>query len=476
MSYGGRIRITTLVLGFLALIGLSLFSAFGDVHGQARTSLSVAIAALTSLVLLLNPPALRPPGDEAVARSAGVAFTGRLVILAVWLLRALISGFSGYFISSRLQGQPGFQGRVALLTVVGQLLVLVTQCGRSIAGFRPDWGFSRDVLSVARYLLNGAVLVCLAGYATTLPDLVETALTGPPSHVYRFCTGLGPAWLAAPLTVVACVVWFFGVLVVESVLQWLLAAALGRENSLGEWLGEHTPITYRRTDTSVTFDFDFWLIRFYYYNSYQGRAFLGRLLLDVKYSSDFPGYGDGPTARQRRTWEAHVRPLTDEERQSLSDRIVAAMMAQAPPEWDALTLEYRAVVGHQEVQLEVDPPAGRAGWYPSEAEDDDSGRAITQLPDFAERDALWRLREASYSVDHGVFYVLVMTVKKVDPAWRSRSDGRPWRFMSPVVDRERRPAWEEPPTARQYRRDLRRFPTARGRRPFWLRNKVKRIG
>lgn len=462
----------------IALIGLSLFSAFAEGHGQASTSRSLAIAALTIFLMLLDPPALRPPDTQAaVPRSASVAFTGRLAILAVWLVRALISGFSAYFIFSRLHHHPGFQGRVALLTVAQQLLALVAQCARSMAGFRPDWGFSRDVPSVLRYLLNKAVLICLAGYASTLPGLAETALTWVPNHVpgYHFWPDLLPAWLAVPLTVV---VWFYAVLVALSVLQWLLAAALGQENPLGEWLDDNSPITYRRTDTSVTFDFDFWLIRIFYYNSYAGRAFWGRLLLEVKYSSDFPGYGRGPTARQRRKWQVHEQPLTDEERHSLRERITAAIMAQAPPEWDALTLEYRAVVAHQEVQLEVNPPGSGPGWVSSEDQEEDdggdgAGRTVVQLPDFPERDALWRLREASYSVDRGVDYTQVMTVHKAEP---THGDHRSWRLISPVWDRERQPSWHKPPTARQYRKDLRCFPTRRSRQPFWLRNKVKRIG
>ncbi|WP_329453982.1 hypothetical protein [Streptomyces sp. NBC_01497] len=130
-----------LVVLTLLLVGLYLVSAFADVHARARTDLSVAIAVLTSLLVLLNRPALRPSASEAVRRSSFVAFTGRLVIVVVWIVQALLFGFSGYFVSSGFQ-QPGFHGRVALLAAVGQALAVLALCARSMAAFRPDWGFS----------------------------------------------------------------------------------------------------------------------------------------------------------------------------------------------------------------------------------------------------------------------------------------------------------------------------------------------
>ncbi|MFI9025484.1 hypothetical protein [Streptomyces sp. NPDC053560] len=498
MSLGGRIRNAAFILVVLALLGLWLAAAFVDVHAQARHSLAVAIALGTGLFRLLFPPALRQPEVRAetdvVRRSAFVVFVGRVVVLAVWFAQVFMVGYGAYFVARGFQEQqPGFQARVALIALVGQVLALVSQCGRSMAGLRPDWGFSRSVLSILRFLLNRAFLICLAGYASVLPGLVEKALTWLPDHVYGFWTGLLPGWLAVPMTVVVCAAWFFAVLVAESVLQRLLAAALGQGNSLGEWLGSHAPITYRRNDTSVTFDFNYWLIRIYYFNSFQARAWLVRVLLEVHSSSNYPKYGRGPTTKQRRAWQAHQRPLTDEERQSLHDRIVTAMVAEAPPEWESLVLEYRAVVGHQEIQLAVDPSGDPFGWYGPEAEmngdeeggdygggggEDGEGTSTTrQLPDFPERDALWRLREASYSVDRGAEYVQILAVTKDEAAERGRNgETRPWEVETWSWGGEHRPAWRTPPTARQYRRDLRRFPVARGRRPFWLRNEVKRIG
>jgi hypothetical protein len=133
VSTGGRVRRTAQVLCLIVLIGLYLFSAFADVHGQARTDRSVAIAVLTSLFALLNRPDLRPPASEAVPRSAFVAFAGRLVIVVVWIVQAFLFGFSGFLVSSHFQEQPGFHGRVALLAAVGQVLAFVTLCARSMS-------------------------------------------------------------------------------------------------------------------------------------------------------------------------------------------------------------------------------------------------------------------------------------------------------------------------------------------------------
>lgn len=470
------------------LIGLYLFSAFADIHGQARTDLSVSIAVLTSLLALLNRPALRPPASEVVPRSSFVAFLGRLVIVVVWIVQAFIFGFSGYFVSSSFQEQPGFHGRVALLATVGQVLTLVALCARSMAGFRPDWGFSLSVLGALRFLLDRVVLVVLAGYASTLPDLVETAVAWVPDHVHGFFSSLVPAWLAWPMTVAACAVWFFAVLVVESLLQLLIASALGPENSLGAWLGDHVPVTYRRTDADVTFDFDFRLIRIFYYNSVQGWAYLVRVLLEVRGNSNFGPLCVGPTRRQRRRLQRYEEPLTDEEKEHFRDQVAAAAVTAAPPEWRLLTLEYRAVVGHEEIQLRVDPPDPVAwGWdLPAEeeaGEEEEDGSAgesasdiLLEPSEFPELAALRRLREASYSVDRGVAYGVTMTMEKTDPSGTTRHGDVPWRISYWATERDRMPAWRQPPTARQYRRDLRRFPTVRGRRPFWLRNQVKWVG
>ncbi|KUM73306.1 hypothetical protein [Streptomyces curacoi] len=502
MSTGGRRRATAQVLCLIVLIGLYLFSGFADVHGQARTHLSVAIAVLTGLFTLLNRPELRPPASEAVPRSASVAFTGRLLIVVVWIVQAFLFGLSGYLVSTQFQKPPGFHGSVALLAAAGQVLALVALCARNMAGFRPDPGFSFGFPGVLRHVLDRAALVVLAGYASTLPDVVKTVVTWVPDQVHGFFASLAPAWLAWPLTVAVCAVWFLAVLVVESLLQVLIASALGPDNSLGQWLGEHAPVTYRRTDVDVTFDFNFRLIRILYYNSVQGWAFVGRLLLEMRYSSSFGPLGRGPTRRQRERLQRYERPLTDEEKEQLPERVAAVAVEAAPPEWRLLILEYRAAAEHEEIQLRVDP-ADRWAWAWDEAVeeeptadgaggedspeeespgggDENEGRStngdLLELPDFPERAALRRLREASYSAEHGVGYVLVMNIEKNDPSTRPYYGDGPWRITYQAMKRDPMPRWRQPPTARQYRRDLRRFPTVRGRRPFWLRNQVKRIG
>jgi hypothetical protein len=471
------------------LIGLYLFSAFADVHGQARTDLSVAIAVVTSLLVLLNRPALRPPASEAVPRASFVAFIGRLVIVLVWVVQAFIFGFSGYFVSSNFQEQPGFHGRVALLAAVGQALALVALCARSMAGFRPDRGFSSSVFGVLRFLLDRVILVVLAGYASTLPDLAETAAAWVPDHVHAFFLSLVPAWLAWPTTVAACAVWFFAVLVAESLLQLLIASVLGRENSLGSWLGDHVPVTYRRTASDVTFDFSFGLVRVFYYNSVRGWAYLVRVLLEVRGSSDFGPIAVGPTRRRRRRMQRLENPLTADESRRLRDRVAAAAVAAAPSPWRLLALEYRAVVGHEEIQLWVDPPARLARGWQSPADEEaaagepgtgpdsaGAGPVVLDAPGFPGLEALRRIREAGYSADGGVAYGMTVTVEKNDPSGNTHHGDGPWRIARWSTERDRMPAWRQPPRARQYRRDLRRFPTVRGRQPFWLRNEIKRLG
>ncbi|MET7430149.1 hypothetical protein ABZT16_14360 [Streptomyces flaveolus] len=502
MSTGGRVRRTVQVLCLLALIGLYPFSAFADVSGRTRTGLSLAIAVLTSMLALWNRPVLRPPPSGAVPRSPAVAFAGRLLIVVIWIVQALLFGFSGFLVSSRFPEPPGFDGGIALLAAVGQVLSFVALCARSMAGFRPDWGFTFSVPGVLRHLLDKAVLVALAGYASTLPDVAETAVTWVPDHVHGYFSALVPSGLAWPVTVAVCAAWFFAVLVAESLLQLLAASALGPENSLGAWLGDHTPVTYRRTDADVTFDFDFGLIRIFYYNSVHGWRFLVRLLIETGYSTSFGPRLRGPGRRQRDRLRRYERPLTAEEAERLHERVAAAAVDAAPADWRLLILEYRSAGRHEEVQLRIDPPDRWAWRWETAGEEDGQGEEeeprgenegesatgdsaggartngdLVELPDFPERAALRRLREASYSAGYGVAHALVTTIEKNDATGRSyHHDDAPWHIDHRATERDSPPVWRQPPATRQYRRDLRRFPTVRGRRPFWLRNRVKWIG
>ncbi|MBL1101073.1 hypothetical protein [Streptomyces coffeae] len=190
---------------------MTLYAAFGDVHGAARTHLSVAIGSLWCLLLLLDFPAIRPTAPQAVPRTAHVAFMGRLLISLLWLARALVGGLMAYQVSGQLQEQPGFHTLSAALSAAGQLLSLALECGRAMAGFHPEWGFTRRPLSVLRFLLNATFGVLLAGYASVLPGVVETVLTWVPSHTYALSTHVLPGWLdwtAGPVTMVLCMVWF----------------------------------------------------------------------------------------------------------------------------------------------------------------------------------------------------------------------------------------------------------------------------
>ncbi|GHH78079.1 hypothetical protein GCM10018793_27520 [Streptomyces sulfonofaciens] len=473
---GRGARGAAFVLGVLALIALGIYSAFGDVHGQGRAHLSLAIALIVTSILLLAWPPMRPPPDQAVPRSAATVTAGRLLISAAWLARCAASGFVGYFISSRLQEHPGFHAGVALFSVAGAVLALLVQCGSAMVGFRPEWPFTRNPLSILRHLLNTAAFAILAGYATLLPGAVETALTWVPSHTYGYWTQRAPAWLGAPLAVVTCVLWFVAVLAVEGVLQWLLAAALGRENTLGAWLADHSPVKFARTAADVSFAFEFWVIACTYYNSDRFTALTVRfLVVPFSYSGDrgmLPGRK--PRPERLRAMRAHERPLPDEEERALKDRIAAAAVACAPGPWRTLLLEHRAVLGHQEVQLEVDPPAARR-WDPVGEAPQDPQHTVLQLTGFPELAALWRLREAAYRAGEGAPYVQTLTVDE-EPATRRADPGaRPWRVTFRDGHDLVPPTWQRPPTRRQYREDLRRFPRLRGGRPFWLRERVSRI-
>ncbi len=490
VASGGRGLRAAQVVCLVGLIGLYLFSAFADVQGRARTGLSVAIAVLTTVFSLLNRPVLRPPEGRGVPRSGFVAFAGRLGIVVVWIVQAGLFGFSGFLVSANFQEEPGFHGRVALIAAVGQVLAFGALCARSMAGFRPDRGFRFTVFGVLRHLVDRVVLVVLAGYAGTLPQVAETAVAWVPEHLHDRVSGLLPGWLAWPVTIAACAVWFVGVLVVESLVQRLIASGLGPDNSLGAWLGDHTPVSYRRTDTDVTFDFDFLLVRLYYYNSTLGWAFLGRVLIEMRYSSSFGPRSRPPTRRRIAKGRRYERPLAEGEMDRLREEIAGAAVAAAPREWRLLLLEYRAAGRYEEAQVRVDPRDRWArGWDPpatedpeadtdaepgEESEGEGASGVPVDLPGFAGLPALRRWREASYTAENGVAHVLVVSVEKIDPTAYSYSPEHPWRTAS--WQEYDAPGWRQPPSVREYRRDLRRFPTARGSRPFWLRNRVKRIG
>ncbi|MFD0818170.1 hypothetical protein ACFQ0D_07530 [Micromonospora zhanjiangensis] len=464
-----RLRLILLVTGWLTLIVLVLLAAFGDARGT-RHSLTMA-GISTALVLLLGP-GLRPPEGTAAARSAVTRRTGQTLIILAWLARAVTAGLVTYQVTSRFDQPPGFDRRVAAFAAASQGLLLMLRLGRRLAGFPTDARAGRGITAVLRWAVNAGIAVVLAGYAAVLPQLVSNpsgvldSLTRDsgwaPIRLYRFLADLVTPWVAVPAMIVVCALALLLVSVALGLLLPGLALLLGRDNPISQWLSENAPVWYERTDTEVTFVSRF-VAEVDYHNSAETQRLHAKFLgFSVNRDDGFGLYERQPLWRfDLEPRSAHHRSGQPVDEAPLLDHVVAELVDRVPDGWHSLRLEYRAVLGHQETEVMVDPPKESAG-----VTADGSEPEALPLPDFGGNDALWRLRKARYDPVHGAPYAMTLFV--------DRDQLAPMFLDEDGIPAE--PAWHRRPTRQQYRADLRRFPVARRHRPFWLRARLSRFG
>jgi hypothetical protein len=441
------------LLAFLTVFALMAVSAFGELQDETRSRLALATALMTAVLYLTMWPSTRPPAEEEVPRSAHVARTGRLVMALAWIVRSVVYGFATYLVTDNLN-KPGFHAGVAALSAFGQLLTLLSTWGSDRAGFPVDWSFLRGLRAV-RHVLRIGVAALIAGYAATLAQAAESAFSSGPGRVFHAVRDLGLwGWSAVLVTVVLCLFAVFVVVLVESGLQRLAARLIGRDNAVGSWLEENAPARIERIPMGP------WEgMRIFHFD------FIVQLTLPIGGFGAWLGEAqarNGDIARMR----AYERGMSHADQAALRERVCAATAAVGPDGWQTLTLEYHAVADHEELVLTVN--ADRRA--PDEYEE----RRV--LHDFAELDALRQLRAANYKAGYGAPFSQQFRVERapVDSYAAESGDQTPWRLAGSALD-FREPPWRVPPTRRQYRADLKRFPISRPVRPLWLRARLHRL-
>jgi hypothetical protein len=455
-------RDRAVIVTVIGLITLTIVQDAANPHGTARHVMSLACCCVLVLMLLLMWPATRPEARVAVARSPGSLRAGRALIGLIWTIRCVIGGFAGYYVAERM-ARAGFQTRVAALADINVVLLALLGLGRHLAGFPPPRRRVAPAVRVLRFLVNAALAGLIAGYATILPHLLAVATTWVPRHAVRFSSRHVSAWLAWPIIIVVCYLALAIAATAVTAAQRLLIRLLGDDNPLGDWLSDNYLIRYERTAEHVLFDWKL-LSRLYYYNCDQGYRIRVRFLLAFDGYSEFGPFrglsGIFGKAWPLRSWPA---PLSEAEIAPPRDQAAAALLACVSGEWQHVQFVYRSIVGHEEIVYRLDPP------HPLRDVDEPDQALARRLDNTAARDALRRLRQAHYRPGYGAPFTFVLTLaRRPNP----REDQQPWYIAASGTDGNAEPAWDVPPTRRQYRQDLRRFRLDRGLRPFWLRAAV----
>lgn len=444
----GCLRTLGVVAALVAGVVLGMIATHHNYRGEVHQPVSLALAGVTAMLVLLHRwPSTRP---VTPARGTPVGrWCGRAVIRGSWLLRAGLAGYGAYQLTTELA--VTFLPLLAGLAVATAVIRLLEKWGRHLAGFTADWGFLRGAAMV-RYLLRVAVGAGVAGSSRILSHYWWVFLDSVPLAFYRGLRDtLGTAWLAGPATALACLLLYVILAVAATVVQRIIAQALGPGNAAGRWLAEHAAMTWVRAP--------------------EGTVIAGGPLLPFSYTSDFP---DRPGRRTVARHRKRERPLPREEIDRLVDRIVEAAVAAAP-DHPYLRLSYRAAGGYEEIVLAVATDRFRhwADRPRPEADAAPGPEAVRELPGFPARAALRRLRESAYRAGHGAPFTLHVTVdrpdrRRADPGhryWRKAE----WEWTEAGAPR---PTWRRPPRPADYAADLRRFPAARRMVPLWLRQEL----
>lgn len=441
-------RLALLAFGALTLAVLGCVQAFVDLAPATHNRLATFSAVFTGALVLLQTPAFRRPADTRRRRAPVIAAVGLGLSWPLWLARGALYVVATLWIALGLD-EHSFQPRAAAIVLGNQVLTVLFTLTRRLAGFDEDLTFLRGRRAVT-YLVTGLAFAGIAGYAGLLADVAVLTLTWIPSQLYGRLHAWGwPGVLAFPMAGLGFV---FAVLlstVVASALLWSVARLLGHNNPVGKWLEEHLPARLVLTETEYFFEYNFF-VRLHFDGSRRGPRPL--------------------SARERQRWGRFEQPLSDAERTTLVNSVADRLWAQAPPNWAGFSLSYRAAGNHEELTATINvmsPP------------DEHGGRTGSQEPwnlsGFTDLPALRRLRAAGYKPGYGTpfqWYLHLNTARYYhsdDTVPAPRGDPR---WVSFQEDEEAQ--WIQPPTAADYRADLRQFPIARRFRRRWLRERLRR--
>ncbi|MFL6127037.1 hypothetical protein [Actinophytocola sp.] len=346
-----------LLVVWLVLVLTQLILTF---RGHHVGWLGIAIGAVTSALVLLGGPGLRPAEPRPRARAAVVI--GRVVLVVVWLAQAAVAGFVGFVIAG-VPDNPVYDLRLVVTVLIGWTLSRVRLAGRALVGFPPASRLGPGV--VVRGVLLFATTVAAAAFGHQLEAAASVVLCWVPLHAYDLFHGWwSTPFFAVPLSIPVWLVWVAVLTVAAVSLINVSKRLLGDDNEVAKWAE-------------------------------------GLEIIKVEVNGQRPGCllsWYGWTGEPVSPWRAarlarFAHPFAYDEQWQLHRRITDALRAAAPDEdWHEFRVAYRATGDHEELTGQLD---GRP-W---------------PVPEAAVRDDLRRLRAGGYQPGYGTWTELVIEVR-----------------------------------------------------------------
>lgn len=417
-----------LVVGLLGVIVPGVFTAFVTISPGTRTVLSWVAAGSTTLLALVEIPVTRPLPLVAGERSTARAAVGRVVIVAIWLVRAAIAGALALLVTGNFD-TPGFHPVPAVVAVVGKVLAGARVYGRDLAGFVGERTRMRPV-EMPRKVLGLAVTAAVTGFATELATVAKAVFEEGPGRVFTFLHNGMPGFFAVVVTILVCLAAAVVIVFVGGVLQRVLAAVIGEGNDLGAWLEDKSPVKYVR--------------------GYDFRQFYFKFVITLRGRWSARPSDLAKERRYRRMLKAKG-PLYDETYALLTKHVLTAALPLVPPGCHRFRVNLHVAGDHEEIVLETE----RTGADPER-------RLLT---DFARAPELRRLR-AGIPFPEGVIFTTYCVATLSDQATPQWSDVQRPDFGYSAAQ----PPWFTPPSRDQYVWELKRWPVFDDEIPHWLRD------
>lgn len=397
VSPAGVALMVVLYAAFVCLGTASLVLTF---TGRTSSWLPTVLGGVASAFVFVHWPLMGAP--DSARRGPATVLAGRILIALLWVLRIGIVGLFGYVLAG-LPADQTFDLRLAAGALIGWLMLPVNQLGRWMTGFpaRPDI----RPAGILRSLGGMAVVVVAAGFGHQLKKAASVLLFWVPSHTYTLLHGWWSTnWFAVTASIPVWAVWLVVCVVILGFIPWLLSPFFGEGSVLPTWAQQPEP--HETTEAM-------WM-----------------------WMTGAPA-SPGTMRRLRRK----QLQLSGSEQKALINRAGDALRAVAPPGWHSIHAEYRAVLGHDELDCTVTTADGDV--------------QPLDVPVEAVRPSLERLRASLYEPAQGTWFTATINLPADD-----------WPTL--YYERMPEPPWDRPPTRRQLSDDLRRFPILPALRPPWL--------
>jgi hypothetical protein len=406
------------IVGIVCLIGTvvgGLVLVFSDPFSESRTHLSALVAVGLVLSSMISYPEFRPAPEPAVQRRRRTLRFGTALVLVSWPLRLALLGAAGWIVASN-SGSSSFNALGAVMVAVSMTLATLMALSQSLLGYGRRVGtrvWTRRALAIA-------VAAAMAGFAGAL------------AAAARFLNGLSigmvwgvvhgkwgmPGFLAVIVTAIAVIVAVAVIGTACGLLTGLAAMSLGPGNAVGRWLEKHSPVKW--SPKRVWMEFNLFL------NMSQDDSRLGR---------DVMWYLTWPFARFR-----------DRRRRRDARRVLNAVVDLIPPDSVKAAVRYRAVGGHEEVELSTRADAAEERSMP--------------LAEFRAIRTLRWLRTDFYHLWGGRPLLLVCSASVSPPDRRRRPEVVRKRDLHKhaVLANFIEPAWISEPARDDFLRELKQYP------------------